>query len=143
LAAGTVRSVTVWQEGTWELLADLDLEYVHELAFGPGEAPLLAASNEVQTALWEAAGRPTETVRAPDRLIRTRGGSARLHFSPDGTLLATSTSTRVNLWTTVDGRHVRYFRKPDTWSNRGEFRFSPDGTRLAMAYGKWVEVHPV
>jgi WD40 repeat protein len=143
LAAGTDRSVTVWHADTLELLADLRVSNAHELAFGPGDAPALAASSIEHLAVWDDAGCPTgETGRTIERLVGSRGHVAALDFSPDGRTLATSTAWRADLWEAATGRNLRSLRTGNV-GNRGAVRFAPDGTRLAMAYAKWVEVREV
>ncbi len=144
-AAGTARSVCVWDTGTWNVIAELPMENAFELAFGPGARPTLAASNADEIGLWSDAGRgPAGGVdrRGPDARHTSHGGVAALHFSPDGSLLAVSTSSRAQVWRTADTRRARTLRDVQT-NNRGAVRFSPDGGRLAIAYGKWVEVWPV
>lgn len=142
LAAGTARSVTVWQTDTWEVLADLALAYVYELAFSAGDTPRLAASNSNGVGLWAEAGRPTGSkLRQPNRRIQPRpyAGVAALDFSPDGKLLATNTKRRVALWNPATGELIRILRD-GRGSHRGKVRFSSNGTRLAFAYGKWAEM---
>jgi WD40 repeat protein len=143
-AAGTALSVVVWRTDTWNVIAELRLDYAYELAFGPGTVPVLAASNAVDIGVWDDAGR--ENAGGPHRrgrLYPSRGGGvAAMNFSPDGALLATTTSLVVNLCRAADGRRVRTLRDAKT-NNRGAVRFAPDGRRLAIAYGKWVEVWPV
>jgi WD40 repeat protein len=145
MAVGTSRSVTVRNAETWDLVSHLDCPYAHELAFGPGKSPSLAASSANWVCLWTNASQPSDLIREPDRRIATRGNTANMHFSPDGKLLATSTPSRVYLWGPANGRLVRRlrfdreFRTGDP-GNRGEVRFSPDGSRIAMVYRQWLEV---
>ena len=157
LAAGTRRGIIVWQTGTWELLAylsDPHLLHFHELTFGPGDRPLLAGSTASRVAVWKNAGQPTGAkTRRPDLKLDTEGtidpeypasSVASLHFSPDSKLLATSTREEVNLWTVSSGQRRRSLRSgEDDSEHRGAVQFSPDGSRIAMAYAGWVEVHPV
>ncbi|QJW93672.1 WD40 repeat domain-containing protein [Frigoriglobus tundricola] len=143
-AAGTARSICVWDTGTWDLLAELRMEYAFELAFGPGARPTLAASNANTLGLWYDAGREAAggaDHRGPDQRRPGGAGVAALHFSPDGARLAVSTSSVAQVRLTADIPRARTLRDVPT-NNRGAVRFAPDGDRLAIAYGKWVEVWP-
>ena len=144
-AAGTARRICVCDTGTWNVIAELQMEYAFELAFGPGARPTLAASNADEIGLWSDAGRENAggaARRSPDQRHPGLGGVAALHFSPDGSQLAVSTSSHAQVWRTADVRRARTVRNDQT-NARGAVRFSPDGALLAIAYGKWVEVWPV
>ena len=142
LAAGTGRGVSVWRADTWEPVGELAVEYAHEIAFGPGEKPALAASNSARLGLVTDVGDLDGGTRAADRKLSRIGGVASMHFSPDGTLLATAASGRAALWRAADLTQVRNLRTGPV-PNRGAVRFSPDGARVALTAGKWVEVHAV
>lgn len=144
-AAGTYRRVTVWNTDTWEPVADTDHSVgFYEVAFGPGDTPTLAASESLEVRIWTDAGRAAKEYRAPDRKIDPGLGVASLQFSPDGTLLVTSTQYVAALWDAATGTRVRTFRESDTRApNRGVVCFSPDGTRLAIASGRSVELWDV
>lgn len=143
LAAATDRSVTVWRTDTWELAADLNASYAHELAFGPGESPMLAAAESRDTALWHNAARPTgDNIRPYDTTCGPRRGVAVLDFSPDGKLLAASNCHHSGLWNPATGERVHYLERP-AGNHRGAIRFSPDGTVLALARGKYVDLWSV
>jgi WD40 repeat protein len=139
-AAGTTRSVCLWNVDTWSVIAELSMEHAHELAFGPGETPTLAASSLDGVGIWEVAARDSAgpNRRAPDRRCPCRN-TAFVHFSPDGALLATSTYRTVTLWRTGDAKQVRTLRDSEAIT-RGAVRFAPDGQRLAFAHGRWVEI---
>ncbi len=143
-AAGTARSVTVWRTDTWDVTSELHIDYAYELAFGPGATPVLAASSMEGVGVWDDAGR--ENTGGKQRREATRRYSGRsvaaLHFSADGGLLAMSNSNLAQIWHADTLKRVRMVRSAGS-NNRGAVRFSPDGQRLAIAYGKWVEVWPV
>ena len=145
VAAGTGRGVSVWRADTWERLGEVAVEYAHEVTFGPGAAPALAASNAVHLgllALVDDVGVLDGGPKAPDRELVRIGGTASMHFSPDGTLLATTVTGSAVLWRTADLHQVRKLRTEPA-PNRGAVRFSPDGTQVALTAGKWVEVQVV
>ncbi|MCE9566049.1 MAG: hypothetical protein K8U57_28855 [Planctomycetes bacterium] len=143
LAAATSRSVTLWRTDTWELVADLNTALAYELAFGPGEHPVLAAAESRDTAIWADAGRTTgDKVRPSDRVCGPRGGVAVLDFSPNGTVLAASNCHEAGLWNPTTGKRVRSLERP-SGNHRGAIRFSPDGTVVALARGKYVDLWPV
>jgi WD40 repeat protein len=143
LAAGTSRSVALWRTETWELIADLNTSLAYELAFGPGETPILAAAESRGTAIWGDAGQPTgDRVRPPDRVCGPRGGVAVLDFSPDGKLLAASNCLEAGFWNPVTGEKMRSLHRP-AGNHRGAIRFSPDGTVVALARGKFVDLWAV
>jgi WD40 repeat protein len=143
LAAGTYRSVTLWRTDTWELASDLDTGCAHELAFGPGEAPMLAASEARDTTIWDDAGRPTgDGVRPFDRRCGPHGGVAVLDFTSDGKLLAASNCHAAGLWDPVTAGLDQPLERPPG-NHRGAVRFSPDGSVLALARGKYVDLWEV
>jgi WD40 repeat protein len=142
-AAGTDESVTVWRTDTWTVTGELKIEYAYELAFGPGESPVLAASNMDIVGVWNDGGRETAGARREaDHKYSGPSGVAALHFSPDGGLLAMSNKHIAQIWHAGTLKRTRLIRSATT-NNHGTVRFSPDGQRLAIAYSKWVEVWPV
>src|SRR5215212_5692851 len=67
-ATGTDESVTVWRTDTWAVTGELKIDYAYELAFGPGETPVLAASDMDGVGVWTDPGRETAGARRePDR----------------------------------------------------------------------------
>jgi WD40 repeat protein len=144
-AAGTHRSVTVWRTDSWAVVAELKMEYAYELAFGPGQDPVLVASDANAVGVWgglASAAPGNRKPRTADRRATNMYSVAALHVSPDGRLLATSTTSQARVWRLDTLKSVRMLRKVSS-SNRGAIRFDPVGQRVANAYGKWVEVWPV
>ena len=140
MAVGASRCLTVWRTGVWKPLVHLRMERTYELAFGPGPAPILAASATGVVGVWNEAGRPNESMlRDPDRTFQVRGSVASLSFAPNGRLLATCTTHAVELREAMDGWLNRLLREAVS-SNRGAVCFSPEGRRVAFSYGKWVEM---
>ena len=141
-AAGAAEALRVWRTDTWEVCAELRIEYALELAFGPGPTPMLAAEFGGRVRVWNDAGAAAAAPRDADGRYENARGTATVHFSPDGALLVTSTTAGAELWRTADRTRVRALRANAT-NARGAVRFAPDGQRVAIAYGKWVEVWPV
>jgi WD40 repeat protein len=141
-AAGTPGGIAVWRTDTWEVVSRLRFGTAYELAFGPGPAPPIAAAGSTRAASWTDAGRPHPGApREPDRRYGTPHSISALHFSADGTLLATSNAHACQLWRTADQKLVRTLRAAST-NSRGAVRISPDGGRVALSYGRTVEVGP-
>jgi WD40 repeat protein len=67
---------------------------------------------------------------------------AALHVSPDGLLLATSTTFHTRVWRLDALTPIQTLRCTST-NSRGAVRFDPEGQRVANAVGKWVEVWPL
>jgi WD40 repeat protein len=139
-AAGTERNVIVWSTDTWEVLAELPINYAFELAFGPGKTPMLAAGGAQHVLVWTGAGTSARP-RKPTQYL-TRSSVAALHFSADGALLAMTTCQAAGVWRTADRKRLLSLRSAKT-NSRGAVRISPDVRKVAIAYGKWVEVWPV
>lgn len=142
LAAGTNWCVTVWHTNTWTPQAELDAEYTYELAFGPGTTPKFAASSAELVALWDDPARPAATRRRPDRGFKLDYGVCSLDFSPDGSLLAAINCHRAALLNPATAKQIRSLERP-SGNHRGAVRFCPDGSLLAMARGKWVDLWAV
>ncbi|WP_439620616.1 WD40 repeat domain-containing protein [Gemmata sp.] len=140
LAAGSARSVAVWNTDTWEPVADLGSALAYELAFGPGERPALAASDSMGTAVYADAGRPTGSAPRPsDHLLGMPIGVAALDFSPDGRLVAANNCHAAGVWNPATGERLKWLKRP-AGNHRGAVRFSPDGAVLALARGKFVDL---
>lgn len=140
-AAGTDRSVTVWRTDSWLTTDELALPYAYELAFGPGADPLLVASSPEGTRIWNHVGgaEPLGQPRPAGRHLPPLYGVAALHVSPDGRLLATTTQHGAQVWSLDTLKSTQTLRYLPT-NSRGAVRFDPEGTRVAIAFGKWVEV---
>jgi WD40 repeat protein len=142
-AAGTPMGIAVWRTDTWEVVSPLNFGSTYDLAFGPGPAPMLAAAGSTRVFAWNDVGSShTELPREYDARYATPHNIGTIHFSSDGELLATSTANACQLWRTADRRLVRTFREVIT-NNRGAVCISPDCSKVAIAYGKSVEVWPV
>jgi WD40 repeat protein len=142
-AAGTPAGIAVWRTDTWEVVSRLNFGFTYDLAFGPGPAPMLAVAGSHDVVAWTEAGKPhTGTPREPDCKYLKREHIAAIHFSSDGALFATSTAHACQLWRTADCKLVRTLRDTTT-NSRGAVRISPDVTRVALSYGRTVEVWPV
>ena len=142
-AAGTPLGVAVWRTDTWEVVSQLRFMSTYDLAFGPGPNPVLAVAGSHSVATWADAGAPhTGAPREPDTTYPATGHIAAVHLSSDAALLATTDARWCQLWRTADRKLLRTLRDAPT-NGRGAVRFSPDDTKVAIAYGKTVEVWPV
>ncbi len=141
VAAATTLGVNIWETNTWELLADLDIKYAHKATFSSGEMPLFAASNTGWTGIWaNPATRHTIQKRRFDQRLQLNA-LAELHFSPDSRHLAISSEPRAQIWDFRTGQVVQTLRDDNKrYLTRGMVRYSPDGSRIALVYGKWVDV---
>jgi WD40 repeat protein len=139
-AAGTDECVRLWHTDTWDVFAELDHTSACDIAFGPGEAPMIATASTHGVRFWaDASSAVAISPREPDTRYPTPRSHASMHFSPSGALLAISTVPSVTVWRTKDHSRVCTLRNAPT-NCRGAVRFAPDGKRLAISYGSWVEV---
>ena len=142
-AAGTPNGIAVWRTDTWEVVSQLRFQSTYDLAFGPGPKPVLAAAGSHHVATWTDAGAHyTGDPRGPDGTYPRSGHIAAVHFSSDAALLATTDARWCIVWRTADLKILRTLRDAMT-NSRGAVRFSPDDTKVALSYGKTVEVWPV
>ena len=143
VAAATARSaVRVWETGGWARVADLDTNSAFELAFGPGQKPVLAASPAGFLSVWLDGSVANENGPRPtDKLIAAGGSVACLDFTPDGRL-GTHGLKETVLWDPAAGTRLRTWPRPET-GNRGPIKFSPDGRLVAYAHTKFVVVAEV
>jgi WD40 repeat protein len=142
-AAGTPLGITVWRTDTWEVVSRLRCGITYDLAFGPGPQPMIAAVGSYSVVSWTDAGVPhSGAPREPDGRYAAARGLGTVHFSSDGTLLATSTTGACQLWRTTDQKLVRTLRDSPT-NSRGAVRFSPGADKVALSYGRSVEVWTV
>lgn len=92
-------------------------------AFSPGDRTLGITSEDGNAYLWDVATR---------KLIATiKGGSGKLAFSPDGTMLATADPVccdETSLWSLATYREIAHFDSPGP---RAPLAYSPDGAALA------------
>jgi WD40 repeat protein len=142
-AAGTPVGITVWRTDTWEVVSQLRFRLTYDLAFGPGPQPMIAAAGSHSVVSWTDTGAPhSGAPREPDGRYATAPGLGTVHFSSDGTTLATSTTGACQLWRTADRQRVCTLRDTAT-NSRGAVRFSPNASTVALSYGRSVEVWSV
>lgn len=128
-AGGGDNKICLWDVATRKVIRVLSGHTfdVHTLAFSP-DGQLIASSSY---------GGPDDTVRLWDvdsgqqmHILRPRGQTYSVAFSPDGALLATGGwDHQAHLWDVLTGKEVYTFR-----GHRGavgSVYFSPDGHRLA------------
>jgi WD40 repeat protein len=118
------QETTGWQTGVFTANGDLAACVLKGPAAGFGSTPVIN-----RLALLD--GRTGKVIRRwPDGGKATQ---ARLAFSPDGKLLATSDGHDIHVWETATGKELRTFR-----GHRNEIEtlaFSADGRRLASGGG--------
>jgi WD40 repeat protein len=142
-AAGCEDGVRVWRTDTWEFVVHHPVDLALRLAFGPGSTPLLAASCDGVVVLHDVTkSAPSRRDYPPHmRLSNVTYDSHRLVFSPDGKLLiSNNTLTGVIFWNPVTGEKLREIKRTMVG---GPLNISPDGSRIVLADGRWIEVWPV
>jgi WD40 repeat protein len=135
LAAGSDRTVRVWNVDTGRLVHDLAHPAdVWDVAFSPDGTQLASAGLDTWARIWEAATGRQIRILGPHPQSRVRA----VAFSPDGRLLATSCDDgRPRLWDIAGGRLVRTFSGHAS-SGGGRLAFSPNGSRLASTGVDWT-----
>jgi WD40 repeat protein len=104
---------------------------VESVCFSPDGARLASASPDGKVRVWD-----TRTGLLLSSLEGHTRNASGVHWSPDGTLLASASWGAVKVWDVGTGREAR------TLGRGGMFTsvcFSPDGKRLAAAIGEQLE----
>jgi WD40 repeat protein len=138
LAVAGVDGISVWEVSTGRQIATLnppDSALVDDVAFAPDGHTLvtssLTAANDDEVDFWDA-----NAFRLLGSLPKHDNGSGRVSYSPDGRMLATTGTGKVQLW---DARTRGLVDTLDTGSAHphvgdvGDVAFSPDGRLLAAS----------
>src|SRR5262249_19182950 len=126
--SGVGRLVTASGE---PIAAPLRETYLYHSAFSPDGSVIATAPNnhafggKAVVTLRDRTGRPRGSPLNVFRYIHT------LAFSPDGRVLAVGCTGGIFLWDVLTARLRHFFRERTTAEH---LLFSPDGTRLAVAY---------
>jgi WD40 repeat protein len=132
--AGKDRTARLWDVATGTEVKKLTghTKAVHQCEFSP-DGRLLASAAAVGDGVvrvWNAL--PPYDISAEWPLRHgARSGAQGMAFSPDGTVLAVSSGSRIRLWDVVKGRE----RQPVEGLGEAPLAFSPDGTLLAASGG--------
>ncbi len=108
--------VQIWSVADGTMLHALDSEGGNDIGFSPDSQMLAGCTNQSHLEMWNT----STGAAAPRRNIYCDHAS----FSPDGSLLVTTTSFDLTLWDIASGAQVGTYPG-------GAFAFSPDGHYLA------------
>jgi WD40 repeat protein len=132
-AADFCGNVTVWDAASGRLLSAFNEGgEVSSIAFAPKDAALLAvASWDSKITIWNV------HTRTPARVLAGHtGGVSAIAYSPDGSLLAsTSLDHTARVWAPSSGRLLRILKQPGPVFG---VVFSPDGRTLATDDAKGI-----
>lgn len=104
LGSGADGQPSVWDAGSWELVAELRGTRLHEAAFAPdGDTLALTSVDETSVTLWDPARDP----RRATRLEGHAGAPGAVAWSPDGSLLySVSADDGVLAWDAAAGERA-------------------------------------
>lgn len=108
---------------------------VNEVAFSPDGRVVVSSNDRGLMQIWDAQSGALLRLIGESQFA-LGGNSARfIEFSPDGTLLLTSTTNdrALNLWNVETGVHVRSFSEQSAWLT--DAKFSPDGRHIVSTGG--------
>lgn len=135
LAVAGVDGIAVWAVTTGRQIATLkppDSALVDDVAFAPDGHTLvtssLTAASDGEVDFWDA-----DAFRLLGSLPKHDNGSGRVSFSPDGRLLATTGTGKVQLWDARTRRLVDTLDTGSAYPHVGDVAFSPNGSLLATS----------
>jgi WD40 repeat protein len=108
---------------------------VHDIVFSPNGQIMAVATNEAEIQIWDWQEKNKLQSFYPDRPTHS---SAKMAFSPDGSLFAGGTQGNLRLWGIGDianGNTGYNLKIPDCF-NVTDVVFSPNGNLLASAHGE-------
>jgi WD40 repeat protein/tRNA A-37 threonylcarbamoyl transferase component Bud32 len=108
---------------------------VESVCFSPDGARVASASPDGKVRVWNA--RTGLLLSSPEGHTKNASG---VHWSPDGSLLASAGRGAVKVWDAGTGREVRTLGRSEMFTS---VCFSPDGKRLAAATGEQLKAGEV